>query len=287
MVVDTVTLRMYPAGAQHLPGLVIPGLANAPLARLPPCAARPHPGADRRSRLVLDVARADVLRRRAAHPRQLSDAGPRGLCRDGDGGHHHGRRVPLPAPRDRRPRVRRLELHGPCAGAGRRATPGCASPCWTRAISPAASTNRSMECSDGSTTETPRGGRRAPQISATAYDDAADVVVGAADPLGARGAGRPAGSGRRAGRPRGRRRCTCTCPSSGPRTTRARERHGVTPTRLLHDHGALGPRSSAVHATHLVDDDVGAAGRFCDSRLPVPDDRTRPGRRHRPGTRAA
>jgi formiminoglutamate deiminase len=35
-----------------------------------------------------------------------------------------------------------------------------------------------------------------------------------------------------------------------------RERHGVTPTRLLHDHGALGPRSSAVHATHLVDDDV-------------------------------
>jgi formiminoglutamate deiminase len=33
-------------------------------------------------------------------------------------------------------------------------------------------------------------------------------------------------------------------------------RHGVTPTRLLHDHGALGPRSSAVHATHLTADDL-------------------------------
>ncbi|MEU1289627.1 formimidoylglutamate deiminase [Kitasatospora sp. NPDC005856] len=32
--------------------------------------------------------------------------------------------------------------------------------------------------------------------------------------------------------------------------------HGVTPTRLLADHGALGPRTSAVHATHLTDEDV-------------------------------
>jgi formiminoglutamate deiminase len=38
------------------------------------------------------------------------------------------------------------------------------------------------------------------------------------------------------------------------------ERHGVTPTRLLHDNGVLGPRSSAVHATHLTDDDVGLLG---------------------------
>ncbi|MFB9372259.1 formimidoylglutamate deiminase [Kitasatospora sp. NPDC001664] len=32
--------------------------------------------------------------------------------------------------------------------------------------------------------------------------------------------------------------------------------HGVTPTRLLADHGVLGPRTSAVHATHLTDDDI-------------------------------
>jgi formiminoglutamate deiminase len=32
--------------------------------------------------------------------------------------------------------------------------------------------------------------------------------------------------------------------------------HGMTPTQLLSEHGALGPRTSAVHATHLTDGDV-------------------------------
>jgi formiminoglutamate deiminase len=32
--------------------------------------------------------------------------------------------------------------------------------------------------------------------------------------------------------------------------------YGVTPTRLLHEHGALGARTTAVHATHLTDDDI-------------------------------
>jgi formiminoglutamate deiminase len=32
--------------------------------------------------------------------------------------------------------------------------------------------------------------------------------------------------------------------------------YGVTPTRLLADLGVLGPRTSAVHATHLTDDDI-------------------------------
>lgn len=39
--------------------------------------------------------------------------------------------------------------------------------------------------------------------------------------------------------------------------------HGTTPTRLLADHGVLGPRTTAVHATHLTDDDIrllGASG---------------------------
>jgi formiminoglutamate deiminase len=36
--------------------------------------------------------------------------------------------------------------------------------------------------------------------------------------------------------------------------------HGVTPTRLLADAGALGPRTTAVHATHLTDDDIRLLG---------------------------
>ncbi|MFW6695822.1 formimidoylglutamate deiminase [Streptomyces sp. MAR4 CNX-425] len=37
--------------------------------------------------------------------------------------------------------------------------------------------------------------------------------------------------------------------------------HGVTPARLLADHGVLGPRTTAVHATHLTGDDVALLGR--------------------------
>ena len=40
---------------------------------------------------------------------------------------------------------------------------------------------------------------------------------------------------------------------------------GRTPTRLLADHGAIGPRTAAVHATHLTDEDIeilGAAQSF-------------------------
>ncbi len=36
--------------------------------------------------------------------------------------------------------------------------------------------------------------------------------------------------------------------------------YGVTPTRLLHDAGALGPLTSAVHATHLTDEDIALLG---------------------------
>lgn len=47
------------------------------------------------------------------------------------------------------------------------------------------------------------------------------------------------------------------------------EAYGVTPTRLLADHGLLRPTTSLVHATHLTDDDValigqaGAHASFC------------------------
>ncbi|MEU1029568.1 formimidoylglutamate deiminase [Streptomyces mirabilis] len=39
--------------------------------------------------------------------------------------------------------------------------------------------------------------------------------------------------------------------------------HGCTPTRLLADHGVLGPRTTGVHNTHLTDEDVALLG---DSR---------------------
>jgi formiminoglutamate deiminase len=37
--------------------------------------------------------------------------------------------------------------------------------------------------------------------------------------------------------------------------------HGCTPTELLHRHGVLGPHTTAVHATHLTDDDIKTLGR--------------------------
>ncbi|HWJ67109.1 MAG TPA: formimidoylglutamate deiminase [Nocardioides sp.] len=47
--------------------------------------------------------------------------------------------------------------------------------------------------------------------------------------------------------------------------------HGVTPTRLLAEHGFLGPMTSAVHATHLTDEDVRLLGaaRACVSFCPT------------------
>ncbi|GAA2059740.1 formimidoylglutamate deiminase [Streptomyces albiaxialis] len=37
-------------------------------------------------------------------------------------------------------------------------------------------------------------------------------------------------------------------------------RHGLTPTGLLDEHGVLGPRTTAVHATHLTDGDIARVG---------------------------
>ncbi len=38
------------------------------------------------------------------------------------------------------------------------------------------------------------------------------------------------------------------------------QQYGMSPTQLLYEHGALGPRSTAVHATHLSDQDVQLLG---------------------------
>ncbi|MGW1893148.1 formimidoylglutamate deiminase [Streptomyces sp. NPDC002004] len=39
-----------------------------------------------------------------------------------------------------------------------------------------------------------------------------------------------------------------------------RAAHGCTPTRLLADHGVLGPRTTGVHNTHLTDEDIALIG---------------------------
>jgi len=39
-----------------------------------------------------------------------------------------------------------------------------------------------------------------------------------------------------------------------------RDAYGVTPTRLLHDHGVLGEATTAVHATHLTPEDIALLG---------------------------
>ena len=83
--------------------------------------------------------------------------------------------------------------------------------------------------------------------------------------LGARGAPRPDRPGGRLGTADAGRRCTCTSPSRSPRTRRAGTSTPSSPTRLLADCGALGPRTTAVHATHLSAADVhllGEAGSY-------------------------
>ena len=81
------------------------------------------------------------------------------------------------------------------------------------------------------------------------------------------------------GRPAGR--STSTSPSRSPRTSACVAAYGRTPTEVLADHGVLGPRTTAVHATHLTDDDIAAARRDRDVRRLLPDHRARPRRRHR------
>ena len=82
-------------------------------------------------------------------------------------------------------------------------------------------------------------------------------------------------------------RCTRTSPSSRPRTRRASPRTAARRPPLLADAGAL---SRALHRRARDAPDRRrrrAARRRRRDRLPVPDDRARPRRRHRPGAAAA
>ena len=135
-----------------------------------------------------------------------------------------------------------------------------ARPCWTPATSPAGSASRRTACSSGSPTATPTPGPARTEALHSSYAGAADVVVGAAvhsvravpaDQLGTVAAWAAQHEAP-----------VHAHVSEQPRENDdCRQAYGVTPTRLLHDHGVLGPRTTAVHATHLTDDDIELLGR--------------------------
>ena len=185
--------------------------------RLPPRPARPR---QRRRRQLLELARADVCRRRAAQPRHLLRPRASGLRRDGAGGLHRGRRVPLRAPPAGRPALPRPQRDGPraCARPPTRRASGsrCSTPATSRAVSTVAATSSCTPASDASATapSTPgpsawRPGRPRPTGCASVRRSTP------CGPCAARTCPRSS--------PRpGRCRCTCTSPSSTARTTPAR-----------------------------------------------------------------
>ena len=201
-------------------------------------------------RHVLDLARADVRRRRAARPRQLPGAGPGHLRRDGAGRRHLRRRVPLPAPP---------------AGGGRYADPNAMSEALVQAAADAGVRLTLLDTcylaggldadghlplddvqqrfSDGDADALGRPGRRAARAAGPA-----DRRGGA---LGARRARRRSWHRRRAAA--GAARCTCTCPSSRRRTRpRCAALRHARPTALLADRGRARPghHRGARHPPH-------------------------------------
>ena len=229
-------------------GLTLPGLANCHSHAFHR-ALRGH--TQRERRLLLDLARADVRRGRRPDAGQLLRARPVDVRRDGGDRDHRGGGVPLPAPPARRDAVRRPERDGPRPARRRRRRrdpdPAAGHLLPRRRVRPGA-----------------RG--RAGPLLATAT----------------RTRGR-SGSPRSTTRGSARRSTPCARCRRSSSAWSSRRRRGLplhvhlseqvaeneacvaatgrTPTQLLAEAGALGPLTTAVHATHLTDDDVAAARR--------------------------
>ena len=200
------------------------------LARLPPGAARAHA---RRRRHVLDLARADVRRRRPARPRLLPRPGPRRLRRDGA---RPGSRPSASSTTcTTAPAACRTPTRTPCGPpcAPPRPTPGIRltllDTCYLAGGFDDPAGRRPAALRRPRRRRLGRAGRRLPGGRRIG------VAVHSVRAVPARRARR-----RRQGR-RGPTRCTCTSPSSPPRTPRASPRHGLTPTGLLAAEGVLGP----------------------------------------------
>ena len=255
------------------------------LPRLPPGAARAHP---RRRRHLLDLARADVRRRRPARPG------------------HATSRWPAPCtPRWRwpgsppsassttcttRPAARRYDdpnAMGEALIAGRRARPGIRltllDTCYLAGgldgdgHLPLDAVQRRF-CDGDVDAWAARVGAAAPDATGAADRRGRPLGAGRAratsSPVVGRAAARPAAA-RAPVRAAGRERRL-------PGRATAAPRPSCSPTT-----GVLGPRTTAVHATHLTDDDIALLGGTGTGVLLLPDHRARPRRRHRPGPRAA
>ena len=169
---------------------------------------------------------------------------------------------------------------------GGRARPASGSPCSTPATSPAGSTGDGHTPLDARAAAVLR--RHASSAGPSAWRalraDAGDAGR-RGDPLGARGAARELGawSARAEGTPlhvhlSEQPAENDACPR---RSTAARRPRCCRRTALL------GPRTTAVHATHLTADDIALLGAHRHHVLLLPDHRARPRRRHRPGPRPA
>ncbi len=279
--------RSPQAGDVRLAGLVLPGLANAhshAFHRALRGRTHDHGGTfwtwRERMYAVADRLDPDTYLRLA--PAVYAEMALAGITAVGEFHYlHHG---PGGVPYDD-PNAMGLAL---VQAAG--ATPASGSPCSTPATSPAGSdrtaTCRSTRCSNGSPTAPSSAWRERASSCSSAPATVRTTLVRRRGALGAGRAG-PTTLAALVDGARPADRCTSTCPSSRPRTTRAWPRTGCTPTRLLADHGLLGPGTTAVHAIHLTDDDVALLGRIRHARLRLPDHRGRPGRRHRAVRRAA
>ena len=263
-----------PSGATRLAGLTLPGLVNAHShAFHRALRGRTHGG----YRLVLDLAGADVRVGRRPRPGLLPRLGDGHLCRDGTGRHHHGRRVPLPP--------RRRQHRWATRSCRRRRAPGSGSRCSTPATSHGGighgGVGRAKEgvqrrFGDGRSTRGSSGSTARPAASPVARVGAAIHSVRAVDPAAA-------GVVAALRRGPGRGRSMPTSASSRPRTRTAWPRTDGRRRRSWPRPARSSPRFTAVHATHVTDGDIellGGAG--CGGDV-LPDDRARPGRRHRPG----
>ena len=273
-----VTPAAPPATPNGWPGVVLPGPGQRPQPRLPPRAAGAHA---RRRRHVLDLARGDVRRRRAAGPGHATSRwrGPTyaemalaGITCVGE--FHYLHHAPGGAPYDD------PNAMGEALRAGRRGRRDPADPAGHLLPRRRADRDghtpldeRQRRFGDGTAERwaerVPRCARRRGMRVGAAIHSVRAVPR---ESIGA------------VGRAAEGRRCTCTCRSSRRRTSLPGLLR-LTPTGLLAGEGALGPLTTAVHATHLTADDIAALGRTGTDLLLLPDHRARPGRRHRPGPR--
>ena len=269
-----------PAGAVRLPGLTLPGFANAHShAFHRALRGRTHGGRGS----FWTWRRQMYDGRRGARSRRLLPARPSDVRGDGAGRHHGGRRVPLPAPRARRRPVRRAERDG--RRARRRGARGGHPDHAARHVLPP----RRTRCGELDPVQ-----RRFSDGSADAWAERAaalppdaGVRVGAAvhsvravDPASIATVAAWAGE---------RRVPLHAHVSEQP----GRERAGASPPTarrrwsVLAAAGALDGRFTAVHADPLYARRHPAARRRRLLVLHLPDDRARPRRRHRTDVRAA